>query len=221
MNLLFREIKLFSRQNWWIYMIFVICLYFIYVTNSGSLLEVSLVFAFHFLWDIFVMMMWDYYAKNDEKNALKSQIWSFVIFGIIWIYAWLSSWKWSYLVPQLLFFWPIIKWYFKQVKFISINFMIIIWILVLSLYYLANLITSIWVLIQILWFIVFPISLILKNEKLRYFGNLLWIILIFIGSASLLYSWFINKNITWTDLSYTLLPFTVVMFYLKNLKKYI
>jgi len=221
MNILFKELKEFSRQNWWIYIIFIICLYVIYITNSWSLLEVSLVFGFHFLWDIFVMMMWDYYSKNDDKNALKSQIWSFIVFWLIWIYAWITAWKWSYLVPQILFFWPIVKWFKKDIKWLDYKFMIVIWLIVLILYYLFNLISNIWVFIQILWFIIFPISLILTNEKLRYFGNLLWISFIFFGSAYLLYNWFVEKNIIWTDLSYSLLPFTVFIFYLKNLKKYL
>jgi len=221
MNIIFSEIKKFSKENWWIYLIFIICLFLIYITNSWNLLEVSLVFGFHFLWDVFVMMMWDYYTKNDQKNALKSQIWSFTIFSLIWIYTWFFAWKWSYLIPQLLFFWPILKWYFPKLKWIDYKFMIIIWIFVFILYFSLNLINNLWVFIQILWFVIFPIALILNWEKIRYFLSLTWIIFIFVGSASFLYNWFLEKNIIWTDLSYTLLPLTVVVFYLKNFKKYL
>ena len=221
MNVFFSEIKEFSRQNWWIYIIFLLCLFVIYKTDSWSILEVSLVFAFHFLWDIFVMMMWDYYAKNEDKKALKSQVWSFIIFGIIWIYAWLTSNKWSYLIPQLLFFWPIVKWFKPNIKWLNLNFMLFVWIIVLSWYFLLWLVPSYWVFIQIMWFIIFPISLILINEKLRYFWNLIWISFIFLGSAALLYDWFITKAVIWTDLSYSLLPLTVLVFYLNNLKKYL
>jgi len=221
MNILLKEIKIFSKNNWWIYLVFFACLFFIYKTNSWSLLEVSLVFAFHFLWDMFVMMMWDYYTKNEDKKALYSQLWSFTIFWIIWIYAWLTAWKWSYLVPQLLFFWPIVKWFFPKINWLDYKFMTIIWIFVLIFYYYLNLITNIWVFIQILWFIIFPISLVLENKKLKYFWNLVWIFLIFIGSALLLYNWFLEKNIIWTDVSYTLLPLSVFVFYLKFFKKYL
>ncbi len=221
MNLLLKEIKIFSKQNWWIYIIFIICLFIIYKTNSWSLLEVGLVFMFHFLWDMFVMMMWDYYAKKEDKKALYSQIWSFLIFGFIWIYAWIIDWKWSYLIPQLLFFWPIIKWFYPKFKWLDYKFLTFIWILVFSFYYYLDLIVNIWVFIQILWFIIFPISLILNNEKIRYFWNLVWIFFIFIWSAYLLYLWFLDKKVIWTDVSYTLLPFTVFIFYLKNFKKYI
>jgi len=221
MNIILKEIKQFSKQNWWIYILFIISLFIIYKTNSWSLIEVALVFIFHFFWDIFVMMMWDFYSKKQEKKALYAQIWSFIIFWLIWIYAWITSNKWSYLVPQILFFWPIIKWFKPDIKWLNSFFMLWIWIFVLILYYYLWLIHSIIILIQILWFIIFPISLIIKNSKKRYFWSLLWILLIFLGSASMLYSWFLEWKVIWTDLSYTLLPFTVFIYYLKLIKKYI
>jgi hypothetical protein len=221
MNTLLLEIKKFSRENWWLYVIFIFCLVLIYKTNSWNLLEVSIVFCFHFLWDVFVMMMWEYYIKNENKKALNSQIWSFTVFSIIWFYTWITAEKWSYLIPQLLFFWPIIKWFFPSLKWLDYKFLSLVWIIVFIFYYSLWLITNIWTFIQILWFIIFPIALIIENKKIRYFLSLIWITFIFIGSAYFLYNWFIEKNIIWTDLSYTLLPLTVVIFYLKNLKKYL
>jgi len=221
MNILIKEIKKFSKENWWVFVMFFICLFLIYITNSWNLLEVSTVFWFHFLWDLCVMIMWNYYANNENDKALKAQTGSFIIFGLIWIYTGLTSWKWNYLIPQLLFCWPIIKWYFPKIKFIDYKFISFIWILVLILYFSFGLINNIWIFIQILWFIIFPISLVINNEKIKYFWSLIWIIFIFLGSITFLYNGFIEKNIIWTDLSYTLLPLTVVVFYLKNIKKYL
>jgi hypothetical protein len=127
MEILLKEIKKFSKQNWWIYVIFLICLFLIYITNSWNLIEVSLVFMFHFLWDLCIMMMWNYYIQNEEQKALKAQIWSFLIFSIIWIYTWLTAWKWSYLIPQLLFCWPIVKWYFPKIKWLDYKFVSLVW----------------------------------------------------------------------------------------------
>ena len=165
--------------------------------------------------------MWDYYSKNENKKALRSQVWSFLIFAIIWIYAWITAWKRSYLLPQLLFVWPIVKGYFTKIKFIDYKFITVVWIIVLITYWQLWLIYNIWVLIQILWFIIFPISLVLEKDNIKYFWSLIWIFCIFLGSFVLLYNWFLEKNIIWTDLSYTLLPFTVFIFYLKNIKKYV
>lgn len=99
--------------------------------------------------------------------------------------------------------------------------MLWVWIFVLIMYYYLWLIHSLTVFTQILWFIIFPISLIIKNNKTKYFWSLLWIFLIFLGSSSMLYSWFIEWKVIWTDLSYTLLPFTVFIYYIKLIKKYI
>jgi len=220
MKLLLQEFKKFSRQNWWVYIIFLICLFLIYFTDSGNILEVSLVFMFHFLGDLCIMMMWDYYAKNQEKMALRAQLGSFIVFCFIWIYTGLTAEKWSYLIPQLLFCWPLVKWYFPNIKFVNWKFTTFVWALIFVLYFSLSLITNIWVLIQILWFMIFPIALVLNNDKIKYFLSLVWISFIFIGSATFLYDWFISKNVIWTDLSYTLLPLTVVVFYLKNIRKY-
>lgn len=221
MNLFLKEIKTFSKQNWWIYIIFIICLFIIYKTGSWNLFEVSIIFFIHFLWDIYVMMMWNFHSKNENRKALLAQIWSFLIFWWIWIYAWLTAWKWSYLIPNLIFFWPIIKWFKPNLKWLNSYFMIVVWIFILILYYYLWLILNIAILIQILWFIIFPISLVLKSHKLKYFGSLLWIGFIFLGSTFLLYNWFIEKNINWIDLSFSLLPFTVFIYYIKLIKKYI
>ncbi|MFK7779837.1 MAG: hypothetical protein QM490_01705 [Candidatus Gracilibacteria bacterium] len=220
-NLLLKEIKLFSKQNWWIYIIFIICLFVIYKTNSGNLLEVSIVFLIHFFGDICVMLMGDFFSKNENKKALLAQIGSFIIFGGIGIYAGITAGKWSYLVPQLLFFWPIVKGFKQDIKWLNSYFMIVVGIFVLFGYYYLGLIKSLSIFIQILGFIIFPISLILTKNSYKYFGSLVGIGFIFLGSALLLYNGFIEKNVIGTDLSYTLLPFTVFIYYLKLIKKYI
>lgn len=221
MNLLIKELKKFSKQNWWIYAIFIICLFIIHKTETWNIIEVFLVFLFHFIWDICVMMMWGFYSKKENKKALYAQIWSFIIFWLIWIYAWMTDWKWSYIVPQILFFWPIIKWFNIKIKWLNSYFMIVVWIFVFILYYYLWLIENISVIIQILWFIIFPTSLIINNNKYKYFWTLIWIFLIFIWSWIMLYNWFVESKVVWTDLSYTLLPLTVLIYYIKLIKKYI
>ena len=198
-----------------------LCLFIIYKTNSWKLSEITIVFLFHFLGDLLIMMMWDFYSMQENKKALFCQTSAFFIFSSIWIYAWLSSWIWNYLIPQLLFIWPIIKWFNSNIKWINEKFLMLIWVLVLIFYYYLWLIENYFILIQILWFIIFPISLLIEGYRDKYFWSLVWIAFVFLGSLSMLYAWFINKSVVWVDLSYTLLPLSVFIFYLKNLKKYI
>lgn len=233
-NLILKELKNFIKNNWWIFIILFICLFFVWKTNYWNIYEVIILFIVQFAWDLCVMIMWDYYSKinwKDKKQDLKyktfglyAQTISFIIFGFIWLYAGFYKWTWSYLLPQLLFIRPLIQWYLElfNIKFkITWKFSLFVWILLFWIYYFLWLITNIWILIQVLWFIMFPIALILNNEKRKYFLSLIWIFFIFLGSLLLLINGFFIHNISWVDVSYTLLPFTVFVFYLKNLKKYL
>jgi hypothetical protein len=84
------------------------------------------------------MLMQDYYSSGKEKKALYAQTTSFVIFSLIWLYAWIFWWKRSYLLPQLLFVWPVIKWYlnlFNKKFDINWKFLLFISIIVLCIIY--------------------------------------------------------------------------------------
>lgn len=226
MNIFLKEIKDFSKNNRWIYLIFLLCLFFIHKTNSWNIIEITLVFLFHFLWDIFMMMMWDYYSKKEINKWSLSQIWWFLTFLLIWLYSWLKNWKWNYLLPQALFIWPSLKWYFndlknKKIKFIDYKIVLVFWIIIIYIYYKFWLIENIWYLIQIIGFITFSLALVLENEKNKYLWSLIWIWFTTLWSSIILYYSFTQKNVVWTDISYTLLPLTVFAFYLKNFKKYL
>ena len=222
--MLYKEFNEFSRNNWWVYILFFISLFFVWKTNSWNLLEIVLVFIAHFLWDLCVMLVQDYFRKWDEKKALYAQTVSFIIFGLIGIYAWVVWWKWAYLLPQLLFVWPIVQWFLALYKFkfnITWRFLAVISVFVLFVYFYLDLVHNFWQFIQILWFAIFPISLMILNKKTRYFLSLVWIWFIFLGSFWQLYLWFLQHNVSGVDISYTLLPFTVFVFYLKDIKIYL
>ena len=226
MNIFLKEIKDFSKKNWWIYIVFFISLTIIYKTESWNIIEILIVFLFHIFWDIFMMMMWDYYSKKELNKWTLSQIWGFFTFTSIWLYAWLNNWKWNYILPQAIFIWPALKWYFKIIKwknykFFDYKIVLFAWFIIAYIYYKLWILYNIWIFVQVFGFIVFPLGLILENEYKKYFLSLIWIWLITMWSWIILYKSFLLKNITWTDISYTLLPLTVFVFYIKNLKKYL
>ena len=205
----------------------------IYITHSGSLIEIILVFIAHFLWDLAIMLMGDYFSlyqktKNlkYEKYAIIAQSISFVIFGMIGLYAGLFWWKWAYFVPQILFIWPLLKgiWEFLKIKILEkidyklvaiVGFFVILW------YFWFGLIHNIWWFIQVLWFVIFPLWLSITNHRWKYIISTIWIWFIFVGSFYELILWILDKNVSGVDVSYTLLPFTVLVFYLKNLKNFL
>ncbi len=224
-NLLLQEIKVFSRENWWIYIIFFICISIIYYTNTGNIFEITIVFFLHFLWDIFMMMMWDYYTKNEKKKGWMYQIFSMIVFSIISIYALIFNEKLNYIISQILFWMSSLKAFFdiKNIKQKIINYKTIffVWFIILWVYFYFDFINSFGQFLQLIWFTIFASFLSINDEKIKYFWSLVGIFLIFLSSGLETYSSFLISNIKWIDISYTLLPLTVFVFYFKNIKKYL
>ena len=226
MNILLKEIKLFSKQNWWIYIIFIVCLFFIWLTWKWNIIEVILVFIAHFFWDILMMMMWSYYAeKKFNYWAISQALWN-IIFLLIGIYAIYKSSEWQYFLPTIAFIMWAIKTYFLQVKKIDIKVLnvysiIFVNIIIFITYLYLNLFWNIYSYIQFLGFAIWSTWLIMQNTKNRYIYYVWWTALIALGSFIWIYYNYLDWNILWTSISYFLLPLTVVIFYLKNIKKHI
>ncbi len=220
MLLLFlKELKNFVKKNYWVIVLFLICLWLIWYTNSGNLLWIIFIFVLHFIADIFMMIMQDYYVINNEKYALYAQTISFAIFSFIGLYEGVFYNKWVYSVPQLLFVWPLIKWYFGLK---NVNFLFYIsWGIAIFIYLYFWLINNFWDLVQLFGFILFPLWLIQSNEKLRYFLSLVWIFFISLGSFYQLYMWIISHNVSGADVSFFLLPLVVLVYFMKDIKKYV
>lgn len=219
-------IKKFSRKNWWIYIVFVFCLYFIFTTDSWNIVEILIIFTFHFLWDMFMMMMWDNYANNEKKKGSIYQILGLLVFCIISIYSLIFNWKINYIISQLMFWFTWLKVYFedifwKKYKIFSYKTSIILWLIILWNYYYFNLFNTFWEFLQMIWFISFSVFLIINNEKIKYFWSLVAIFLTTFAWWTEIYNSFLISNIKWIDISYTLLPLTVFISYLKNIKLYL
>lgn len=226
MNLLFKEVKKFSCDNWWIYIIFILSIFIIWYTNTWNLIEIVFIFFLHFLWDIFIMMSWDYYSKKDYDKGRIAHIFNFLTFLIIWFYSIFRFWEWQYILANILFAFPALKSYLlfknnEKIKYLNIYIYLLLSFIILFLYIYFNLINSIYSFIQVIWFIIFAMALSLNRESIRYFLSITWTFLISLGSFIGLYFNFIAWNILWTTLSFALLSLTVFVFYLKNLKKYL
>lgn len=224
MKLLFQELKKFSKNNWWVYIIFLLCLLLIWYTEKGSIIEVTLVFFAHFLWDLFMMMMWDYYAKKHFKNwAISQALWN-VIFWSIWIYAIFKSSEWQYFLSTIAFLMWAAKTYFlqvksKDIKFLNVYSVLLVNFIIFLIYIYFNLFWELYSYIQFLWFTLWATWLIIQGSKKRYIYYVLWTSLIALGSFIWVYYNYLDWNILGTSISYFLLPLTVVIFYLKNLEK--
>lgn len=225
MNIIFQELKNFSKQNFWVYIMLIIYLFIIWATEKWSILEVFIVFIVHFIWDLCLMMMWSYYAKkNFTYWAISQVLWASVFF-LIWIYAIFKSWEWQYFLPNIAFIMWSVKTYYlqvksKDIKFLNIYSVLIVNFIILLIYLYFWLFTSLYSFIQFIGFCLWSSALILQDSKKRYTYYIIATMIIAIWS----FIWIIQNyqiwNIVWTSVSNFLLPLTVVIFFLRNFKKY-
>lgn len=225
-DLLLKELKIFSKQNWWIYIIFFICLLIIWYTEKWSIIEVIWVFIAHFLGDLFMMMMWSYYAEKNFKSwAIIQVLWN-LVFLFIWIYAILKSGEWQYFLPTFAFMMWAVKTYFlqvksKDIKFLNVYSVILVNLAIFFVYLYFDLFWTFYSYIQFLWFAMWATGLIIQESRWRYIYYVWWTSLIALWSFLWMYVNYMDWEVLWTSISYFLLPLTVVVFYLKNIKKYL
>jgi len=226
MKLLIEELQKFSKKNWWIYIILIICLFFIYITGKWSSLEVFFVFVFHFIGDLFIMMMTQSYKdKNYKIGAIYQIFWS-AIFICIGLYGILKNGEGQYFLWNIPFLLSAIKSYFlynlkKNLFFINAISMIILNIALLFIALKLELIFTLYSFIQVLGFSFFSIGLSIQKDIPRYFLSLFWIFLMpiwWIVGIYYNYFWWMIEGVT---VSFTLLPLTVLFFYLTLLPKYL
>lgn len=225
-----KELKYFSKNNWWIYIIFIISLIFVYLSWKWNILEIIILFFANFLWNLFIMIMQKNYTSWKNKVWAIYQISSCLIFSAISLYWLFYFWKSQYLIWQICYLIAAIKSLFfyvfsKNLIFINEYFLwflnIILLILFLVFWEKYNLNISFESIFMALWFSFVTTWLVITKDRLRYFLNIFWIIFIIIWSIFWLYFWYKNWNIDWISFWYFCLTLTTFLYYLKLLKNYI
>lgn len=220
------ELKDFLKLEWWVFIIFLICLVFIFLTKTWNIWEILIIFFFHCLADVFMMTMWKYYSSWDlRKWSIFQFFWNW-IFVFIWLYSGFFNWNWNYTIAQLWFTFSALKNYFvnikwKKVKFLNWKVLLAVMFIVSLNYFYFWFVTSIWVFIQFLWFVIFPLWLVIDHHKLKYFFSLFWVFILTIWTFIILYESYLRWNIFWVDISFALLPLTVFVSYVKRIRDFI
>lgn len=225
MILFFQELKNFSRNNWWVFILLFFALFIVINTWKWDILEIIILFLLNFLWNLFIMIMQSNYLIN--KNLIWSlyQISANLIFMSIWIYWVIKFWNYQYIFWQLTYSLAALKifyfYYYKknlsflnEKNFILINTMIFIFFLIFIKYELY------WI-FQWLGFSLVTTWLVSIKDKIRYYLNIIWIFFIVLWSLIWVYSSYIIWNINWISLWYLILCSTVFIFYIKLIKKYV
>lgn len=234
----FKELKNFSRENWWIFPLLIIATIIIWITWKGNILEIIILFFANFIANLFIMVMqWNYTAWNNKLWWIY-QLTSTLIFVFIssyWLFVLEQSqyiiWQFCYLLAAIKAF----SFYnfSKDFKFINPISLWILNIILLTIFIYFSQTTinilwleifftaSIWAIIMALWFSFVTTGLISTNDVFRYWMNVIWVSWIVLGSLILIIVWYQNWNVSWIDLWYFILTSTVLVYYLKLLPKYI
>ncbi len=226
MNILLKELKKFSKENWWIYFLFFGALWVVAYTWNWNLVEITLLFIANFFANICVMAMQDSFSdKNPKLWTLYQILWTW-IFLILGIYGLLYLWQSQYILWQIAYILSALKTFFYfnkkiDLKIINAKLLILLNIIFLIIFYIYFANNDIALLIQAIWFWFSSTWFVILDDKKRYFTILIGTWLIIIGSLLLTYNSFEAWSLDWIALWYFILSWTVWIYFIKLFKKYL
>lgn len=204
-------------------------LFIIVFTEKQDLVPIIIVTSIHFVADIFIMMMFSSYSRSNYAQGTYYQIISLLLFLSLKIYTGLVGDGWHYLMADPIYILAAVKNYKIDVEKSDIKIINAITMTILSLGILLvtynltkhihhiKIISSPSKLVQTIGIFLFAIALsTTSNERLRYQISLVALTAMVGGSAWETFSTWENGKIVGLAISYTLLPLTVLIFYLKK-----
>lgn len=226
MNSFLFEIKNFSKNYYFIYVISLLTIIQLLLTKWFiSSLEVIIILIFHLIADILMTIMVKKFWENKFLEWFYYQLYWTIIFTIIWIYSYIFHNDIIYLLPNLIYTPVVLKNIYEIKTNKKINFLnkytilflaIFIYLFVLIRY---NLLNNISMLIQFTWVLFFAVVLNYNNKKiLNYWWILCLLLMIFWWFLKLYNEIFFLWVINWATFSFTILPSVVLLWFLKNLK---
>lgn len=222
-----KELKSFSRENWWVYLLLIIASTIVYLTWKWNLIEILFLFLLNFLWNLFVMVaMWNYQTKNNK-------IWSVyhlactLTFTVMSIYWAIFLDQFQYILWQITYLIAAIKAiiFYNLNKDIKIFNAGTVWIINIILIWLFLHLFSfdLYATIQAVWFSLVTTWLVSTNDKFRFYMSLFWVFFITTGSFLITWDLYLNNNWEWLWISlwYFLLTLSVLIYHIKLLPKYL
>lgn len=222
---IFHQFKVFSQENWWIYILLIISVLVIFFTEKGNIFEVLWIFSVNMTWNLFILSMQDSYKDwNYKIGASFLLLWNLMYF-IIALYSWIFNQEYQYLLWQIWFQLTWIKavlYYYKwyDIKWISTKTMLFLGLVLLSIV-IKYLGLEMYQIIQSIGFAFVILGLVDILDERRFFLIFLGSICINIWSVLGLYNNFVAWNIYWITVSFTILGLITTFYYLKLLPVYL
>lgn len=221
----YKEIKKFSIENWWVYLMLIAILNIVYYTWTWNILEILLLFVLNFVANLFIMIaIWNYWINSNKIWSIYHISWTFLFF-LLWLYWVIFQDFFQYILFQISF---IIAWikafvyynYEKDIKIFNEKSMIIFNIILIILF--TNYLNSqLFSLLQVIGFSLVTIGLVSIKDNFRFFLSITWTFFIILGSMIWVYLSYISWNIDWISLWYSLISTTALIYYIKLFPRYI
>lgn len=225
-KLFIEKIGITHKKNRWIYFTFLITLILIIITEKGDPFEISAVFLIHMSADIATIIMFQQYNNQNYKLWSIFLTLSNLLFIIIWVLAIMNTWQYQYLLTTIIFttIWIrnnlIDNYNIKTLAWLKgpvviLSFILIYWIAIqfrwLHLTYEMY--------IQIIGFTLFATSLSMEHTKNRYLLSIIGLIFWTRWSAMESIRTFLDGNIEWAAISYTIFPAIILIAFLQDWNK--
>lgn len=220
------ELKKFSKENWWVYLLLAIALIIVQQTWKWNMIEIILMFLWNFLGNLFIMVMQSEYTKKENTKWAIFHLLEFSTFMLIWLYWAIFLDMYQYLLWNILYWLAAINafmnYVYKKDLVIANEKLFVLYNIVLFIIYLSFLNPTISWTVQAVWFALVTTSLVSLNDRFRYWLSFIWIIAIIVWSILWVYfSYFILEKLNGIDLWYLILTLTVFVYYCKLLPEYI
>ena len=222
---LFLQLKQFSRENWWIYLLLALALFVVSYTWKWNIYEVFFVFLFNLLGALCNMLMMSSYKDKKFIEGSIFIVTANTLYTFLSLYAWIYSGELQYIFWQASFLLTWIKafMYYSYGKNIKlINFYSI---LILNIFVLWALIFYVKIsgeaIIQSLWIAGITLGLALTNDIKRYFYILAWNTLVVLWTFLILVQDYLGWEILGITVAYALLWLSICSYNYRILPEYI
>ncbi len=224
------ELKNFSKENWWVYLLLFIASVVVIVTWKWNIVEILILFLLNLMWNVWVMAAIGNYSEKKNKTWAIFHLTSTLLFTSLAIYSFFKFNQAQYLLWQISFLAAATKAitfynFEKDLKFLNPY---VIWtlnlvFLVLFISFWKNFGFDTWIssILMALWFSFVTTGLVSVVDKFRYFWNYIWAFFIISWASIWTYLSYKAGNINWVDLGYFILTLTAFIYFSKLLPKYV
>jgi hypothetical protein len=237
MDIFLKELKNFSKENWWVYCLLIITLWVVIYTNTGNPFSITLLFFTNFIWNLFIMAAMNSYSEKNNITWVLYHVIATLTFTWLGIYGFIFQDQFQYIFWQIAYLLAALKAYMyynyqKDIKilnektFVGLN-VILFWIFLYFFPFQTQNILINFAMLQALGFSFATTGLVSINDKFRFWFSYIGSGLIMSGSAIWVYVSYMSSisnpeiSIDGIALWFCLLSMTVFVYFSKLLKKYI